>query len=169
MSFLNTQGKSNKLKLVFAGVLFIAASLFAIKTLFFSSSQITSGLTMAQPSKIADAENIKIGQINTELLASQKFKDFQEYQVKISKIEDVKKGNDNPFKEKADKIDTVKLDNIAMDKLFSGLTATLGVELTEEEKTECLGKLVKENITGNKQNDYIKSCFMDKRNKILGQ
>jgi cell division ATPase FtsA len=62
MSFLNLEGKNNKFKLIFSIILFIVASFIVAKTLFFSSKQDTTGAISAQPSNIADAENIKINQ-----------------------------------------------------------------------------------------------------------
>jgi hypothetical protein len=167
MPFINLEGKNNKLKLIFSIVLFVA-SFFAIKILFFSSKQDISNISSAQPSNIADAENIKISQINSDLLASQKFKDLQEFQFKMPKIEDIKKGNSDPFAEKI-KDEKIEIDSAAIDKLYAEFTAELGVELNGEEKAKCLAELVKNNIASDKYYEYVKSCFIDKRNKILGQ
>jgi hypothetical protein len=168
MAFINLEGKNNKLKLVFAGILFMAM-LFLVKLLFFPSVKNAGGLLPIKLSDIADIENIKIGQINSDLFSSPKIKNLQEYQVKIMKIEDIKKGNENPFAGEIIKGETGEIDRVAADKLFAEYSASFGVELNEPEKAECLNTIAAENAASDKYSEIIKLCFAEKRNRILGQ
>jgi len=163
-----SEGKNSKLKLIPAGILFVIALFVVYKTFFSSSSQSPADSASVQPLDIANAENIKINQINPDLFSSQKFKDFQEYPVKITEIKDIKKGNENPFAEKNIN-KKIELNNAAIDKLFAEFTSALGVELNGEEKAKCLEELTRENVTSDKYYEPVRLCFVNKRNKILGQ
>jgi hypothetical protein len=167
MPSFNADGKNKKLILIVSGILSVAVLFFVLKILFFSSSPKTAGLASVQTLDIANAESFKVNSLNADFFSSQKFKDFQEYQIKVTDVKDVKKGNANPFADIKAENENIAIDNTAADKLFKEFTQSFGVVLNEAEKTKCLDGIIKQKLASDKYRGHINACFTEKRNKIL--
>ncbi len=169
MPIFSAESKNKKLILSSAGIFSAIALFFAVRILFFPANQGAADLSPVQSPDIANAENVKITKINSDLFSSEEFKNFQEYPVKIAAIAAIKKGNSNPFAEQNKKNEKIKIDNDAADKLFAEFTASFGVDLNEDEKSKCLDGITELKLANDKYREAIKACFTDKRNKILGR
>jgi hypothetical protein len=168
---MENQKSSKKIAIIFIFAIILIGGFFIFKKFIFGQGDsILTGTASGE--NLINTENIDIGTLDTDFFNLPKFKEMEQNGIKYSKIEDIKKGNKNPFKTNNQNANlNSENSNLVSDsgfaKLFDSSEKSIGVVLTDAEKQKCLQNLDDNKVPSDKAAGFIDGCFIEKRNKIL--